>query len=247
MEVIDTQGLQSVLFYSQWNHNCSCISVVSHPIRNSPNLIGEPITFRSVGDFPDPDALIPHAFPWILAAGQPYYDWFCGERDVAERTVALWMRQPSSEVSIQRMQFLQCGSDIAGGIIGLGGAELKKARTANINSFWATLDVHSRGALIERLSQSLQVFAPVAEDEYYASKMGLTRSFLGKGLAKVMLGRCLDQGNALGYSKFRADVQTENEPSLRCCLSVGFEIFYTGKSADGALRYHALRYERKTK
>jgi hypothetical protein len=157
----------------------------------------------------------------------------------------MWMRQPSSEVSVQRMQFLQYGSEIAGGIIGLGGAELKKARTADMDSFWATLDVNSRGALIERLSQSLAVFAPVAEDEYYASKMGLARSFLGKGLAKVMLQRCLDQGSALGYSKFRADVQTENEPSLRCCLGIGFEIFYTGQSADGALRYHALRYERK--
>ena len=210
-------------------------------------MIGEPITFRSVVDFPDPDALIPHAFPWILAAGQPFYDWFCGERDVAERTVAMWMRQPSSEVSIQRVQFLQCGSDIAGGIIGLSGTELKKARIADTGSFWATLDVHSREALIERLSQSLQVFAPVAEDEYYVSKMGLARSFRGKGLGKVLLERHLDQGNALGYSKFRADVQTENEPSLRSFLAIGFEIFYTVQSADGALKYHAMRYERKSK
>jgi GNAT superfamily N-acetyltransferase len=221
--------------------------VGSYPNRISPNLIGEPITFRSVGDFPDPAPLIPHAFPWILAAGQPYYDWFCGDRYVAERTIAMWMRQTSSEISLQRVQFLQYGSEIAGGIIGLSGAELRKARIADTDSFWATLDARSRGALIERLSQSVQVFAPVGEDEYYASRMGLSRSFLGKGVAKFLLERFLDQGNALGYSKFRADVQTENEPCLRCCLAAGFEIFYTGQSADGALRYHALRSERKNK
>ena len=96
----------------------------SHSILNSPSMIGEPITFRIARDFPDSDALIPQAFPWILAAGQPDYDWFCGG-GVAERTVPLWLRQTSSEVSIQRMQFLQCGSEIAGGIIGLGGAVLK--------------------------------------------------------------------------------------------------------------------------
>jgi GNAT superfamily N-acetyltransferase len=145
------------------------------------------------------------------------------------------------------MQLLQYGQEIAGGIIGLSGAELMKARTADINSFWATLDGPSRGALIDRLSQSLNAFAPVADDEYYASKMGLDRRFLGKGLAKVMLERCLDQGRALGYSKFRADVETGNERSLRCCRATGFEIFYTGQSADGALKYHALRYERKAK
>jgi hypothetical protein len=216
-------------------------------MRPSPSVLRERFTFRSAGEFPDANTLIPHAVLWILAAGQPYYDWFCGGREVAERTVAMWVRQPSSEVSIQRMQFLQCGSEIAGGIIGLGGAELKKSRIADINSYWATLDTPSRGTLIERLSQSVDAFAPVADDEYYASKMGLSRSFLGKGLAKVMLARCLEQGSALGYTKFRADVQTENQTSLRCCLSMGFEIFYTGQSADGALRYHALRYERKDK
>jgi hypothetical protein len=219
----------------------------SLPITTSQTVSPEPITYRSAADFPDPDTLIPVAFPWILAAGQPYYDWLCGSRDAAERTVKMWMRQPSSEISIQRMQFLLCGSEIAGGIIGLSGAELKMARIADINSYWKTLDVHSRGTLIGRLSQSLDAFAPVAEDEYYASKMGLAQSFLGKGLSKVMLERCLDQGTVLGHSKFRADVQTENEPSLRCCRAIGFEIFYTGQSADGALRYHALRYERKNK
>ena len=117
---------------------------------NSPSAIREPITFRSVAEFPDFEALMLQATPWILAAGQPYYDWFFGGRELAERTVAMWMRQPSSEVSLQRMLFLQCGSEIAGGIIGLGGAELKKARLADINSYWATLDAPSRGGLIER-------------------------------------------------------------------------------------------------
>lgn len=219
----------------------------SHPIRKFIGAIEDPITFRGVQDIPDAEALIPHASMWILAAGQPYFDWLCGGREAAERTVAMWMKQPSSEVFFQRMRFLQRGSEIAGGIIGLGGAELKKARIADVNSYWKTLDVHARGSLIQKLSQSLQVFAPVAEDEYYVSKIGLARSFQGKGLAKVLVEHCLDQGTALGYSKFRADIQTENKPSLRCARVLGFEIFYTGQSADGALRYHALRFERKIK
>lgn len=211
------------------------------------STVGELISFRGVQDFPNPDALISHALPWILAAGRPYYDWFCGGRDAAERAVAMWIKQPSSEVSIQRVQFLQFGSEIVGGFIALSGTELKKARTADVESFWATLQGQSRGALIERLSQSLQVFAPVAEDEYYASKMGLARPFLGKGLVQPMAEHYLNQGNALGYSKFRLDVQAENKHALRHYLAIGFEIFYTGESADGALRYHAMRYQRTNK
>jgi GNAT superfamily N-acetyltransferase len=88
--------------------------------------------------------------------------------------------------------------------------------------------VHSRGALIERLSQSIDVFAPVAEDEYSESKVGLARPFQGKGLAKVLVEHCLGQGTATGYSKFRADIQTENEPALRCSRVTGFDIFLRG-------------------
>ena len=101
--------------------------------------------------------------------------------------------------------------------------------------------------LIGRLSQSLNAFAPVADDEYYVSKVGLARPFQAKGLAKILVEHCLDQGTTLGYCKFRADIETENKPSLRCSRATGFEIFYTGQSADGALKYHALRYERKNK
>jgi ribosomal protein S18 acetylase RimI-like enzyme len=219
----------------------------SLPITTSQSVSGQPITYRSFVDFPDQDALISHALPWILAAGQPYFDWLCGSREAAERTVTMWMRQPSSEVSIQRIQFILCGSEIAGGIIGLSGAELKRARSADLNSFWKTLDLNSRGTLIGRLSQSLAAFAPVEEDEYYVSKVGLARSFQARGLAKMLVEHCIDQGTALGFSKFRADIETENKPSLRCSRATGFEIFYTGQSADGALKYHALRYERKTK
>lgn len=219
----------------------------SPPIRTSQSVSRELITYRSAGDFPDQDALISHALPWILAAGQPYFDWLCGNREAAERTVAMWMRQPSSEIFIERIQFLLCGSEIAGGIIGLSGAELKMARSADLNSYWKTLDVHTRGTLIGRLSQSLSAFAPVADDEYYVSKVGLARSFQARGLAKMLVEHCIDQGTALGFSKFRADIETENKPSLRCSRATGFEIFYTGESADGALKYHALRYELKTK
>jgi GNAT superfamily N-acetyltransferase len=205
------------------------------------------IRFRSGGEFPDIAELVPRALPWILAAGQPYFDWLCGARDAAERTVAMWMRQPASELFIRKMQFLQCGSVIAGGILSLPGAELKVARTADIHSYWETLEPTSRKMLIDRLSRIQGTFAPVAEDEYYASKMALAHSFLGKGLSKVLLERCLEQGRALGFTKFRADVQTENRPSLRCFLARGFEIFYTGQSADGALRYHALRLQQRAR
>ncbi len=200
---------------------------------------------RDYGDFPDPEALFAPAFQWILAAGRPYYYWLCGDQEAAHRAITMWMRQPSSETFIERVRFLQYGSEIAAGYIGMCGAEVKKARSADMESLWAFLDMPSRSALIEKISQCLQLFAPVEEDEYYGSKMGVTRSFRGKGLTQPMFDHFFDEGNALGYSKFRLDVQAENKHALNWYFANGFEIVYTGQTTDGALRYHAMRYERK--
>jgi ribosomal protein S18 acetylase RimI-like enzyme len=200
-----------------------------------------------MGSNVDPETLISHGLPWVVSAGRAYYNWLCGGKNAAERAVALWMRRSDSEVSLRRMQFFLCDSKIAAGIINMGGADLKKARTADVDSLWETLDVRSREAFIEKLSQSADLFAPVAEDEYYGSKMGITPSFRGQSLAPEIMRQSLDRGNALGYSKFRLDVQAGNKHAIRLYLAFGFEIFYTGQSTDGALKYYGMRFERKGK
>jgi len=216
-------------------------------VGDSPKATGEPVTLRSFGDFPEPDPLFPHAFQWNLAAGRPYYSWLCGGHDAAERVIAMWMRQPSSEIFIERTQFVMYGSEIAGGYIPFRGAEVKKARNADMESLWAAADMPSRAALIDKISQGLKLFAPVEEDEYYGSKMGVTRSFRGKGLTQNMFDHFFNEGRSLGYSNFRLDVQAENKHALRWYFSNGFEIVYTGQTNDGKLTYHAMRCERKNK
>ena len=209
----------------------------------------EAIVFRTAAELEkrgtDIENLISHGLPWILAAGRAYYYWLCGGKEGAERAVGNWIRRPDSESSIHRMLFAEYDSKIAGGSIELNGAELKEARTADVDSLWEILDMTGRQALLEKLTQSADLFAPVAEDEYYGSKMTVSRAFRGQGLAGFMMQRWLDRGNELGYSKFRLDVQAENAVALKWYLEFGFTIFHTGQSADGALRYYGMRLERK--
>ncbi len=195
----------------------------------------------------DIEALISNGLPWIISAGRPYYYWLCGGKAAAERAVAMWVRRADSEASIRRMQFFTLDSKIVAGSIELNGADLKQARTADVDSLWQTLDIPARRVLIEKLTQGTDLFAPVAEDEYYGSKMGISRSFRGKNIAGEMMQQYLDRGNALGYSKFRLDVHVGNKHALRWYLAFGFEIFHTGQSSDGALQYYGMRLERKGK
>jgi ribosomal protein S18 acetylase RimI-like enzyme len=195
----------------------------------------------------DAESLISHALPWVIAAGRDYYYWLCGGKEAAERAVAMWMRREDSEASIRRVQFFLCDSKIAAGSIELTGADLKLARAADIDSLWQTLDIPGRGTLIERLTESAKLFAPVAEDEYYGSKMAVDHSFRGQNIPAEMMQQYLGRGTALGFTKFRLDVHVANQHAIRWYQAFGFEIFYTGQSTDRALRYHGMRLERKGK
>jgi len=207
------------------------------------DMTSDPISFRTASEFTDPESLIPQVLPWVLDALHPYFDWLCGGADVARRAVETCMRQKSSELSIYRVDFLMCGSELAGGGIALSGPELKKARTSDMETLWALLDRPARAGLIERLSQRANLFAPVADDEHYGSKLGVLPAFRGRGLSEVIVRWHFQQAAALGFKKVRTDVNVENRSAIRHYLAAGFKIIYTGQSADGALKYHGMRYE----
>lgn len=207
------------------------------------DMMSDPITFRTASDFTDPEGLIPQVLPWVLDALHPYFDWLCGGADVARRAVETCMRQKSSELSIYRVDFLMCGSELAGGGIALSGPELKEARTSDMETLWALLDAPGRAGLIERLSQTANLFTPVAEDEHYGSKLGVLPPFRGRGLSEVIVGRHFAQAKALGFRKLRTDVNAENRSAIRHYLAVGYKVIYTGQSEDGSLKYHGMRCE----
>ena len=206
---------------------------------------------RAVGslravDFPHPESLVPRVLPWVLAAGNPYYDYLFGGAELSHRTLEGWMKRASSEVSILRGEFLTCDAELAGGFIALNGRELKRARQADAAALWEAFPSAERVALVERMSNSANLFPPVAEDEYYLTKMGLSAPFRGQGLGRALMQQYLAQGKAQNYASFRLDVHTDNQPAIGCYLAAGFKVLSTSESRDGGLRYHAMRYRLET-
>lgn len=194
-------------------------------------------------DTPSTESLVFHALPWILEAGNPYYLMLLGIAGSGSM-VETWMRRASSEVSIRRVQFLVCDSQFAGGFIALGGAELRKARKADSIALMTGVRPNDRSTLMNRLTNLADLFAPVADDEYYLSKLGLAQQFRGKRLGGLLLARYIEEGVRLGYTRYRLDVQTDNETAIRCYRSVGFVICGRTESKDGRLRYYSMKYEK---
>ena len=201
------------------------------------------MSYKAAMDTPTPENLVLCALSWLVEAGNPYYPMLLGMAD-STSMLETWMRRASSEVSIRRVQFLVCDSQFAGGFIALSGAELRKARKADSIALLTAVRAEDRSALIDRLTNLADLFAPVADDEYYLSKLGLAPQFRRKGLGGLLIARYIEEGLRLGYTRYRLDVQMDNEPAIRCYRSAGFVICGRIESKDSRLGYYSMKYEK---
>ena len=100
-----------------------------------------------------------------------------------------------------------------------------------------------RPALTLRLTNVSDLMAPVGDDEYYLSKLGLAQQFRGKRLSRTLVDSYIEEGARLGHSRYRLDVHADNEAAIRCYRSAGFEISRRSQSQDGTLKYYSMSYE----
>ena len=153
------------------------------------------------------------------------------------------MRRPTSEIALGRSRILTEGPEIAGGFIALGGSELKLARKADTLALWKTVPANELRALMERMANGANLFSPVADDEYYLSKLGLNGQFRGRGLGSTLIERYLKEGRERGYRRYSLEVRSSNEPAIRLYKSAGFRIDSRLQSRDGRFQYFAMRLE----
>jgi ribosomal protein S18 acetylase RimI-like enzyme len=202
------------------------------------------LTYQNAAHAPYPADLIQYALPWVMEAGNPYYTLVLGGAESTLRMLDTWMRRSSSEISISRVQFLICESEFAGGFIALSGGELRKARKSDSIALLNTCGVGDRPALIQRMANLSDLFLPVADDEYYLSKLGLNSQYRGRKLGRVLVERYIEEGRIRGYMRYRLDVQAGNEAAIRSYCSAGFQRCERNESKDGTLAYYSMRYER---
>lgn len=201
-------------------------------------------SFWKAADAPNAEHLLLHALPWIMEAGRPYYDVLFGDAGSTRSYLQKWACRVSSEVSIRRIEFLMSDSDLAGGFIALSGADLRKARQSDSVALLMSAAPQDRPALTLRLTNVSDLMAPVGDDEYYLSKLGLAQQFRGQRLARTLVDRYVEEGARLGHSRYRLDVHADNETAIHCYRSAGFDISRRSQSQDGALTYYSMSYER---
>lgn len=201
-------------------------------------------SFQIVMDTEAPESFAEHALPWVLEAGNPYFDALFGSPEVARQSIDSWLRRPTSEVAVWRTFFLMFDDAFVGGFIAMNGGDLKKARRGDSLALMRSVSGEFREQLMQRLENLAGLFPSVGEDEFYLSKVGLAPEFRGKGLGRMLVQRYIEEGARRGHAKFRLDVCAGNEAAIGCYLSSGFVISEQSASRDGAMQYLSMAYSK---
>jgi ribosomal protein S18 acetylase RimI-like enzyme/acyl carrier protein len=201
--------------------------------------------FRSLVHEDELDSFIDPALAWVHDAGQPYFDWFFGSPDVATRTLAEWMRRPSSEVYAGRLTTLVEDGRAIGGFIALGGADLESSRKADAVAAIKAAGREGLAGLEERLREGQGLFAPVGHEDFYLSKIGVIGDLRGRGHGRAMMDQFFALGLEHSFRRFRVDVWAGNEGAIRFYRGFGFELIAESTSAGAEMTYLAMTLEKE--
>lgn len=191
---------------------------------------------------PNIEAKFDDIIPWVQEAGRPFFDIFLDGAD-QRATLRRWLQRRSSEVSLHRTRFLIADDRIAGGYISLSGLELPGCRQADLLDLARSMGSESYTELRDRMEDLRDLFAPVEENDFYLSKLGLLHQYESPSLRQVLLDDCVRRARQGGFRRVRVDVP-ERERSIRDFFGgQGFDAVYRGKAPSSNLKYLSMVFD----
>ncbi|RAL22991.1 hypothetical protein DL240_08865 [Lujinxingia litoralis] len=173
---------------------------------------------------------------WIRPAGQPYDDYLL-EGVNPDEVLARWMLNDTSTITLQRARLLMIDERIAGGYIALSGTELRAGRQADLLDLARQIGEGSYAHLRARVDRVRELFAPIEDNDFTLTRLGLHPDHRGRGLCHTLIEDYLRRGRQGGFRRARVDVPETHRYALDLCRAYGFDTAYRGKSNDGKLRY----------
>ena len=196
--------------------------------------------FLSGSEFGDSQEVLNQSVPWMYDASNPYLEWFWGSPRLAREHLQRCMSRHTSEFSLRRAVLL-ADRDIIGGYVALSGIELRTCRRADLLTLIQYFRSISDDTYVERLKTAEQIFASVAEDELYLSRLGVNPLFRGTGSGKTLLEHMIEHGTKRGFQRFRLDVCATNVSAIALYSRVGFCIQPETTHHELPFRYRVMR------
>jgi len=189
--------------------------------------------------------LIPQLAPWVHQASQPFADWYFANSELAAEMLREWMDRPTAEVFVGRaivMTEPEAGGAPVGCLIGLSGAELRRARAADFLAFCQELGsgADADQVLADVVPASRELFPAVADDQLYISRVAIDPAARGKGLGRKLVAHALETFRANGFQRFRLDVSADNLAAIRAYEAAGMRVVSSQHSPATGFTYCAM-------
>jgi ribosomal protein S18 acetylase RimI-like enzyme len=88
-----------------------------------------------------------------------------------------------------------------------------------------------------------RLFAPVPDDVFYLSKLGVAAAARQAGRGSQLVGAYVTRGETLGFRRFWLDVHAGNLPAIRLYRAAGFRVRSTTAGDGGDLTYLRMSLE----
>ncbi len=180
--------------------------------------------------------------PWVVAASRPFADWDFGEDWAAAEILQEWMGRPTSEVFAGRAIVYEDDDGPGGCIVALSGSELARCRAADFAAFYGEIESEPDAdeVIAEIVAASNELFAPVADDDLYISRVGVDADRRGRGIGREMVSHVLELAARAGHLRCRLDVASDNRAAIRAYEAAGLTVAERRHSPTAGLSYCSM-------
>lgn len=199
------------------------------------------ILFIQAARSPGIEQMLDRIVPWVLNSDRAYLRALLTGLDTP-KILANWLLEEKSEIALQKTRLLIADDRMAGGFIGFAGRQLRRRRETDLVDVVRRSD-ESRSDLRDRLKDLLPLFAPVAPNDFYVSKLGISPGMSEPTMAKQLVDECIDCARRDGYDRVRIDIDAEDKPLTDLLVTRGFAIVDRGEATDAGVSYLNLLRE----
>jgi GNAT superfamily N-acetyltransferase len=178
--------------------------------------------------------------PWLHESSNPYWDWLWGSPGQAWVQLTHWFERPNSELARGRVRSLRRGRRVLGGYIAASGQQLRSCRKADVLALMNYLRRTSDESVVARMHMSRSLFASVADNAFYLSRIGVASAARGRGAGRHLLDMFIREGRSRGYARFQLDVSEDKLSAFQLYLSAGFKSVGTSTIPGTSIRYHSM-------
>lgn len=181
---------------------------------------------------------------WIFESGPDFFVALFGNAVAARRNLQLWICRSNSEFSGLSATLGFDGAKPVGMILALPGYNTVERRQADLKALIKDSTREHHAGLKKYLPTFAAATAPVEKSDFYLRTLAVEAKHRGRGFGRLLLQRAVSDGSIAGFSRFRLDVQTDNQAAITLYRSLGFEVISEGMVPDFGFAMYSMLLEK---